>query len=118
MTTRIVEDRQKGLEIGFKATDWTRPVSFDDYARSLKDWIIRTIERNGEPIGAVYTKGDELHVSIKPTWRKKWITKGLMKELFSCRVTTRVTPGHEYMFDVLKRLGFKDDGTGLMVKEH
>lgn len=98
-------------------TDWSKSVAFEDYAESVKDWIIRYIERDGQPIGTVYTKGDELHVSVRPEWRKKWLTKGLHKELFSGRVTTRVTPGHDYMFPILHRLGFRDDGTGLMVKE-
>lgn len=116
MTTKIVDDRRVGLIVGYWATDWSHEISFDDYADRLKDWIIRVIERDGEPIAAVYTKGDELHVSVMPQWRGKWLTKGLLKELFDGkRVTTRVSPGHDYMYSILHRLGFR--GTDLMVKE-
>lgn len=118
MSTQLVDDRAQGLQIGFEATDWTRPITFNEYENGVKDWTIRTIERDGRPIGAVYTKDGEVHISIKPEWRKKWLTKGLIGELFPPKVTTRVTPGHEWMYDVLDRLGFKNDGTGLMVKEH
>ena len=118
MTTQIVNDRETGLKIGFEATDWSQTVPFDIYANAMKDWIIRTIERDGKPIGAMYQKEDELHISIKPEWRKLWLTKRLKSDLFDGkRVTTRVMAGHEYMVPILTRLGFQDDGTGLMIKE-
>ena len=114
-----MDDRQTALKVGFEATDWTAPVAFDTYADALKGWIIRTIERDGQPIGALYEKDDELHLSIKPEWRKKWLTKQLKRDLFDRkRVTTRVTPGHEFVLPILDRLGFKDDGTGLLIKEN
>jgi hypothetical protein len=119
LTTELVNDRNTGLKIGFEATDWSQPVSFDDYALAVKDWIIKTVARDGVPIGAFYQKGDEIHFSIKPEWRRKWFTKGLKREVFDKqRVTTKVTPGHDYMIPILERMGFKDDGTGLMVKEY
>lgn len=119
MTTQIVDDRETGLRVGFESTDWVTAVEYDLYADAMKDWIIRTIERDGKPIGAVYQKGDELHVSIKPEWRAKWFTKGLKQQLFDGKkVTTRVTPGHEFVIPVLTRLGFKDNGTGLLIKEN
>ena len=99
--------------------DWSHPVLFDDYAIALKDWIIKTVVRDGIPIGAFYKKGDEIHFSIKPEWRKKWLTKELKREVFDKqRVTTKVTPGHDYMISILERMGFRDDGTGLMIKEY
>lgn len=119
MSTRVVEDRETGLRVGYEATDWITPTAFEDYCAAVKDWSISTIERNGNPIGAAYKKNDELHFSILPAWRKKWFTKNLMKTfLLSGRVTTKVTPGHEYMYDILKRLGFKDPVDGLFVKEN
>jgi hypothetical protein len=119
LSTNIINDRETGLKIGFDSTDWPYKITFDDYKKACENWIIGTIQRDGHPIGAVYKKEDELHISIKPEWRKKWLTKGLVKELFwNKRVTTRVTPGHDFMFPILDRLGFKDDGTGLMIKEN
>jgi hypothetical protein len=118
LTTQIVENRNEGLKVGYEATDWSNKISFDDYVKSLENWTVKTIEKNGQPIGAVYLKNDELHVSVKPEWRRKWLTKNLYLELFvGKKVTTRVTKGHDYMYDILRRLNFRDDGTGLMVKE-
>ena len=118
MTTAIVDDREMGLRIGYDATDWPWQISFDTYREAVKEWIIQTIVRDGKPIGAVYRKGDELHVSVLPDWRRAWATKGLLRQLFGTgRVTTRVTPGHDEMYGILARLGFKQQPDGLLVKE-
>lgn len=117
--TELVNDRETGLRVGYEATDWSQPVSFDDYALAMKDWIIKAVMKDGIAIGAFYQKNDEIHFSIKPDWRKRWLTKSLKRKVFDeQRVTTRVTSGHEYIIPVLIRMGFKDDGTGLMIKEY
>jgi hypothetical protein len=119
MTTQLVDDRESALRVGYEATDWSAPVLFEDYRNSVKDWIIKAIKRDDEFIGAVYRKDDELHVSVLPQWRRVWVTKGLLRQLFDgSRVTTKVTPGHDYMYDILKRLGFKESDSGMLVKEN
>lgn len=118
MTTRIVDDWITGLSVGYRATDWTTDVSFDDYVSALFDWDIKTIVRNETPIGAIFSRDGEVHVSILPEWRRRWLTKGLLAELTAMTTTTRVTPGHEHMYAVLDRLGFKPDGEGGLTREH
>ena len=119
MTTQLVDDRESALRVGYEATDWTAPVLFEDYRAAVKDWIIKAIVRDNKCIGAAFRKGEEVHVSVLPEWRCQWITRGLLRELFSGpRVTTKVTPGHDYMYDILDRLGFKKTGSDLLVKEN
>lgn len=114
----MIDDREAGLKVGYEATDWSAPISFDDYKLSLKDWIIKTVVKDGVAIGAMYKKDDEIHFSIKREWRKKWFTRSLKREVFDGkRLTTRITPGHEYIIPILNRLGFRDDRTGLWIKE-
>ena len=119
MTTQIVNDRKLGVKVGYEATDWTRPVDEQDYLTAIEDWDVKALMRDGECIGAVYRKAEELHVSILPKWRKRWATKGLLRELFgNLPVRTKVTPGHEYMNDILLRLGFVQLDSGEFVKGH
>jgi hypothetical protein len=119
MTTQLVDDRETALRVGYEATDWTAPVAFDTYCLAVKDWSVKAIKRDDSVIGAVYKKNDELHISVLPEWRKKWLTKSLWRDFFqSGRVTTKVTPGHDYMYDVLKRLGFKESDSGMLIKEN
>lgn len=119
MPTSLVDDRETALRVGYEATDWSAPITYEEYRAAVKDWIIKAISRDGQIIGAVYNKDDELHVSVLPEWRRLWLTKGLLRQLFGgSRVTTKVTTGHDYMYDVLKRLGFKESDGGLLVKEN
>ena len=119
MTTQLVDDRETALRVGYEATDWNAPMVFEDYCAAVNDWTIKAIKRDDSVIGAVYRKDDELHVSILPEWRRIWVTKGLLRQLFSGpKVTTKVTHGHDYMYDILKRLGFKESDGGMLVKEN
>ena len=105
--TGLTDNRDLALKVGYEATDWSVPIAFEDYLSAVADWDVKAIVRDDKCIGAAYFNGDELHVSILPKWRRKWATKGLLSALFAKdRVTTRVTPGHDYMHGVLQRLGF------------
>ena len=107
--TQLVADRNLALRVGYAATDWTHPIAFTNYEQLMSDWDVRAVMKNDQCIGAVYFRDGEVHVSILPEWRKKWATKGLLKQILGGdSIKTRVTPGHEYMHDVLKRLGFRE----------
>lgn len=114
----LVNDRETGLQVGYLATDWSNYVSFDAYQKAMTDWKIQTLVRDNQPIGAVYRKDDELHVSVLPEWRCRWMTRGILRELFNRpKTVTRVTDGHDYMYGILSRLGFKQTADNWMVKE-
>lgn len=113
----LTDDRDTGLAIGYKATDWSTPVSYETYETALKDWAVKTIVRDDTPVGAAYFKDGEVHVSILPEWRKKWATKGVLAQLFAdANVFSRITPGHDYMFDIFRRLGFNIYADGVVAR--
>lgn len=114
MATRLVDDRNIALKIGFDATDWSMPITYDAYKNGLADWTVKAIVRDETCIGAAYFRNGEVHVSILPEWRKKWATRGLLAQLFADKnAFTKIMPGHEYMYGIFHRLGFvvRDDGT-------
>ena len=86
MTTRIVNDRKTALKIGFDATDWNYPITFEEHVERAKNWDVNVIERDGQPIGAMFEKDGEVHCSILParfhanranrTWRGTPRSKG------------------------------------------
>ena len=116
MTTILTDDRETAVRVGYFATDWTYPIDFDRYVNAVKDWDIKAINRDGECIGAVYTKDGERHVSVVPEWRCKWITKGLLRQLLDGAEKTKVTPGHEHVYGMLRRLGYRSTDDGSLVK--
>lgn len=106
MTTILADDRVTGLRVGYIATDWNSLIPFKQYKDFLSDWSVQTIIRDGKAIGAVFKKDGEVHVSIVKPWRRRWMTKNLIKEILSSASYTVVTPGHEhYMSSILQRLG-------------
>ncbi len=114
MTTRIVNDRETALRIGYAATDWAYPISFDQHVVSAEGWNVNVIERDGQPIGAMFEKDGEVHCSILPEWRRKWLTKGLLRQIIDRpQFHTRVDDDHDYMYGILARLGMvsRPDGT-------
>lgn len=114
MTTRITDSRDIALKIGYAATSWQHPVTYDQHIEIAKDWAVRLIERDGEPIGAMFEKDGEVHCSILPEWRRRWLTKGLLRQIIETpNFHTRVDDGHDYMYGILARLGMKrrPDGT-------
>lgn len=117
MATTLTDDREAALQIGYKATDWQNNFSFDDYKKTLSDWNVKGICRNDEIIGAAYFKDGEVHVSVLPEWRRRWATRGLLKQLFADKNSfTRIMPGHEYMYDIFTRLGFVTGSDGKVIK--
>ena len=118
MSIRLVDDRATALRIGYDATEWSAPVDFEAYEKGLEDWDVKLVVRNEQPVGAMFSLDDEIHFSILPKWRKKWLTKQFLRDLFdNRRIVTRVTPGFDNITEQLERLGFEMRPDGLLVKE-
>ena len=118
MTTRIVDNRDLGLLIGYAATDWAQPITFEAYEDIAADWQVSVLIREQEPIGAIFKRNGETHVSILPKWRRRWATKGLVKEILSDMRYTKVAAGHDFMYGVLERLGFVRQPDGTVAREN
>ena len=117
MATRLTDDRDLALRVGYDATDWSRPISYEDYAGALQTWVVKAIVRNDICVGAAYFNDGEVHVSVLPEWRRRWATRGILAELFAHEdARTRIMPGHEYMYGIFDRLGFKVRDDGMLVK--
>jgi len=116
--SKIIDNRAIALKIGYAATDWENYISYEDYEAIAADWDLKLIMKDNTPIGAIYSKNGETHVSILPEWRKRWLTKGLLKEILAGMQFTRITPGHEFMYNILERLGFKPQADGTVAREN
>lgn len=114
MSTRIVDNRDLGLQICYLTSNWQTPVTYQQHVDIAKDWDVKVIERNEQPIGAILSKDGEVHCAILPEWRRKWLTKSLLRFIVERpNFHTRVDDGHDYMYDILQRLGMtrRPDGT-------
>lgn len=118
MTTEIVDDRELALQVGYAATDWGEYFPFKDYLDIAASWEVSVIVRDSVPIGAIFKKDGETHVSILPEWRRRWLTKGLLKTILADMQTTRVADGHDFMYGILERLGFRRSPDGMLTREN
>lgn len=117
MPTVLMNDRETGLAVGYAATHWPTPISYAEYEAALMDWTVKAVVRDGVPIGAAYFRDGEVHVSILPEWRKKWATRGIIAQLFASDSSfSRIAPGHDYMFDIFRRLGFNVYNGGIVAR--
>lgn len=119
--TTLGENRDEALRAGYEAADWPMEIPFDVYTAVLQPWRVQSIERDGKCIGALYRNDEsgEVHAAILPEHRRRWATRGLLREIFSApNVNTSVSAGHEFMYGILGRLGFEkaDDGQLYMRK--
>jgi hypothetical protein len=117
MTTDIVDNRDLALKIGYEATAWVDPMPFEQYLDITASWKVELVVRDDKPIGAVFRKDGETHVSILPHWRRRWLSRGLLKKLLTDTRITRVENGHEFMYGVLERLGFRRQEDGTLTRE-
>ena len=117
-TSSRPNDRAVALKIGYAATDWEDYISYEDYEAIAADWDLKLIVRDDTPIGAIYSKNGETHVSILPEWRRRWLTKGLLKEILADMQFTKVAKGHDFMYNILERLGFKRQADGTVAREN
>ena len=110
--------RAEALKIGYEATDWLKVPGFEEYTEFMDEWTVELLVRNGEPIGAIYTRGPEFHISTLPEWRGRWATRSILKRIIPRPLAiTLVTPGFEHVGNYLVRLGFERHGI-YYVREH
>lgn len=75
-------------------------------------WDIKPVMSCGKVIGAVIARGPEVHVSVIPSFHRKWATPGLYRWAITDRikrygyVLTRGEPESEF----IKRAGFQKFG--------
>lgn len=119
MATILGTDRENALRIGFNAADWPVIVEYDTYLDILSDWTVLPIERDGQCIGAFFRSPDgEVHGAILPEWRGRWATRGLLRKMFSGEnIKTCISDGHDFMYCVLDRLGFRQNDDGMLYLE-
>jgi hypothetical protein len=108
--TALADDKKLALKVGYKASDWANDVPYHDFEAYFSPWEALAVMKGTECIGACFfePKTNEMHFSILPEWRKKWLTKDILARILAMpRIMTRVPAGYPFMEPILERLGFK-----------
>lgn len=108
----IYNDRKEALTAGWKALKERSP---DIEGNEFTDFEIRALKDDKEAIGMILTRGSELHVAIIPSYRRRWLSQRIIKQVFGellekyGYVTTSVMEDNFKGIDFVERLGFKKE---------
>lgn len=95
-------------------------MSFDRFAAAFDGWRVIPVERGGEIVATIMTRGDEIHCATKTPG--KWLSRKVLRESIgeilkqhgTCvtAVMSDNAAGHAFV----QRLGFKRIGGGDVVR--
>lgn len=124
--TELVPDRETALRVGYEASDWAATVSFFNFETFFAPWECYAVVRHETCVGACFFHPEscEMHFSILPGWRKKWLTRDLLKRILAMPyIKTKVYncsgpdgEGYDFMYGVLERCGFTQQDDGFFVR--
>ena len=106
------DDREAALDAAYLALRDRVGVSRNDFAKAFDGFDVKVGVCGGEAIGAVFTKGPEIHVAVVPRYQKQWASRRLIWECLGGIVkrfgyaTTRVMNDNPKGMEFVKRLGF------------
>ena len=112
--------RSDALRLVYEACKERCPMSFDRFAAAFDGWRVIPVERDGEIVATIMTRGDEIHCATKTPG--KWITRKLIRDVLGeilethgiC--TTLVMADNAAGHAFVQRLGFTRTRDGEMVR--
>lgn len=107
------DDRDAALDAAYLALrDRAKGMSRDEFAMAFDGFDVRVGVEGGEAVGAVFTKGPEIHVAVVPRYQRRWARRGLIGNCLGDILrrfgyaTTRVMNDNPKGMEFVKRLGF------------
>lgn len=103
-------EQEQAVFMIYESVKQRLPINFSQFQEALKDWEFVPLTENGQIIGAVMQKGNEIHVGygIKPKASiKKHLkqTLNILLEKYG-EVVTSVQKGNDRGLEFCKRLNF------------
>ena len=115
MRITVQEKRDAAIEVGFRALAGRLELDLDTFRERLEGWDVKAFCDGEKPVGMLMVKGPELHVAVLPEVRGKWLSRRLIREVFSPllkkygEAKTKVMPDNSNGSDFVRRLGFLGD---------
>lgn len=110
---KVVKNRALGLHAGALALQDKLPgVTPEMLDKAYEEYEIDAFTDNGWAIGALVTKGPEIHVAIIPGYHRRWLSMRLIRDVLGGiqarhgYVVTQVMKDNEIGMRFVERLGF------------
>jgi hypothetical protein len=112
MNITVRPEREQALRAGFAALAGRLPMDFEAFRAALASWDVKAFCDGERVVGMLMVQGPELHVAVLPEVRGRWLSRRLIREVFSPllksygEAKTRVMHDNETGRDFVRRLGF------------
>ncbi len=109
---RTTNDRDAALRAAWESVRDRWLVSHDEFAAFVSGWDVEPVQVRGDIVGAILTRGPEIHACIKPEGFGRWLSRAVLRRTVGKAVEmhgyaeTRVTTGNAAGEAFVRRLGF------------
>lgn len=108
-----MDDRALALQAAFDALSGRISMPFHQFCAAFAEWEIEPIQ--SPPIGAIFVKGNEIHVAVRAEYHGRWFTRRVLNFVRSLLIergplVTMVMPGNDAGERFIRRLGFEKRG--------
>lgn len=92
------------------------PISRDGYEFAVRDWTIEPVKYDGQIIGAILFKDNEIHMAVKPDASKHWVRRSMFRDFIASRIeqyghlVSSVSKNNSVAIRAVERLGFYRTG--------
>jgi GNAT superfamily N-acetyltransferase len=109
----VIPDRKKAIKAGYESLKDRIRCHPEEFESLFRNFEMQAFCEDDIPIGMCLIKGPELHVSIIPSYRRKWLSRKLINSVIDPilnkygYVMTMVMKDNPKGIDFVERLGFK-----------
>src|SRR5690349_693825 len=115
--------REEALKAGFASLLDRLPhgYSFEEFKGNLANWDVQAFCDEEFVVGMLMKKGPELHVAVIPQVRGRWLSRRLIREVFTPilseygEAVAAILPDNEAGREFTTRLGFSGDVNALRI---
>lgn len=117
MTITLDESRRdEAIEAGWQAYAQRVAGMEAAYRAACQSWKVVAVCSDSEPIGALFVRNGTIHLGIVPTYRGKWASRRVIREMLSYGTTTTVLDSEPDCIEFVGRIGFKKEGESYVIR--
>lgn len=109
----LVNDRSRALDALIEAVRERVKIGLRDFIESINGFELVALVDGEETVGSVLTKGNEVHIAIRTSYRRRWYSRRLKRTIlgalirdYGCAVTS-VMKDNPRGIQFVEALGFQ-----------
>ena len=108
--------RREAIEAGWEAYRERLPSFELAYRAACESWQVIAVVAD-RVIGALFARAGVIHLGIVPSWRGRWASRRMIREMLAYGKQTMLMNGEDACRDFIGRIGFIPTGSGFEYRE-